>query len=226
MRNVYVVFTVFVAFCALDIGCAADSSPDSEEQVATVRESLTGPTAIWATYGGNCNPTLYNNAGPTMKRWCGAFSTNVFGCSFPVGSDKLGDPAPGCKKDMRVYWTCPNGDAHTSYLGGEAAGESLLLNCPNRYATILDVYYNGAQDPVAVDWRVRDACAYSSQCVIQEETASWLAVEDTLWVRYGCRDAAGNTETRWAGAELVGGGWFTPPTLRLRLSCNYSSSPF
>jgi hypothetical protein len=58
-------------------------------------------SVIDATYGGNCSAVAGTETS-LLRSSCDGRHV----CTFPVDARVIGDPAPGCKKDFRVIWTC------------------------------------------------------------------------------------------------------------------------
>jgi hypothetical protein len=91
-----------------------------------------------ATYGLNCrdlavpagqvNRVRQGNATAAALELCGRATGN---CSFPIDVNRLGDPAPGCRKDFFMLWRC--GDIEKPrqlYIAEEAHGKSAMVTCP------------------------------------------------------------------------------------------------
>jgi len=89
-----------------------------------------------ATYGENCfgsgrstaNPHLAVSGNATYYLWQAC--TGKRDCSYKVRADRLGDPARGCKKDLRVKWICKGApQEHQLELAPEAHGQSARIAC-------------------------------------------------------------------------------------------------
>jgi hypothetical protein len=90
-----------------------------------------------ATYGMNCrNPAT--RSGPLNDVKAGNVTAAVAGncagargtCSFVVDVNRLGDPAPGCGKDLSVFWRCGADETvHRAYVAGEANTQTARLVC-------------------------------------------------------------------------------------------------
>ena len=91
-----------------------------------------------ATYGLNCrnfavptgqvNRVKPGNATGAALEPCGKATGS---CSFTVDVGRMGDPAPGCRKDFLLQWRC--GDLEKTrqlYIAEEANGKTALATCP------------------------------------------------------------------------------------------------
>ena len=91
-----------------------------------------------ATYGMNCrgpvagsgkvNDVKAGNVTAAVAESCaGARKT----CSFVVDVNRIGDPAPGCGKDLSIAWRCgAQATVHRTYVAAEAHGQRIWLRCP------------------------------------------------------------------------------------------------
>ncbi len=91
-----------------------------------------------ATYGLNCqgsvgpggqvNQVKAGNATAAIAKLCTKARDR---CSFVVDVAQIGDPAPGCAKDMSVGWRCgANQAVNQLHRSGEANGQTVSLSCP------------------------------------------------------------------------------------------------
>jgi hypothetical protein len=91
-----------------------------------------------ATYGLNCrdfkvpagqvNRVAAGNATKIALEVCG---TKTESCSFLVDINRLGDPAPGCRKDFSLQWRCGDMEkVQEFYIPDEANGNSATATCP------------------------------------------------------------------------------------------------
>jgi hypothetical protein len=90
-----------------------------------------------ATYGMNClgsvgrsgqvNDVKAGNVTAAVAESCaGARET----CSFVVDVNRIGDPAPGCGKDLSVLWRCGADETiHRAYVAVEANTQRARLAC-------------------------------------------------------------------------------------------------
>jgi hypothetical protein len=91
-----------------------------------------------ATYGLNCrgfavpagqiNRVKVGNATQIALELCGKAKGS---CSVLVDVNRMGDPAPGCRKDFSLQWRC--GDVQKileAYIPDEANGNSATATCP------------------------------------------------------------------------------------------------
>jgi hypothetical protein len=81
-----------------------------------------------ATYGGNCGAPEGNATRPLSEACDGRDA-----CSYVADRAALGDPAPGCAKDLVVRWSCPGEAAgtRTFAVAPEAGlGSIVALACP------------------------------------------------------------------------------------------------
>ena len=92
-----------------------------------------------ATYGLNCdgvavlpgqvNRLKQGNATAQIARIC---DNAIEDCTFIVDVRDLGDPAPGCAKDLRISWRCSRNDkGHRLRVAEEAHTKSVTLACGN-----------------------------------------------------------------------------------------------
>jgi hypothetical protein len=52
-------------------------------------------------------------------------------CNFVADTRDLGDPAPGCAKDLSITWRCSRDDkTHKLNVAGEAHSKPVALSCP------------------------------------------------------------------------------------------------
>lgn len=91
-----------------------------------------------ASYGLNCrdfkvpagqvNRVKEGNATGTALDACGK---TVGSCTFTIDVNRMGDPAPGCQKDFRLYWKCGDmDDVRNFYIPEEANMKSATVTCP------------------------------------------------------------------------------------------------
>jgi hypothetical protein len=91
-----------------------------------------------ATYGLSCQsfavaPGLVNsvkpgNATAAVARIC---ENAMDDCNFVADTRDLGDPAPGCAKDLSITWRCSLDDkTHKLQVAGEAHSKPVALSCP------------------------------------------------------------------------------------------------
>lgn len=78
-----------------------------------------------ATYGASCG-LPDGNVTQALKAACDGKRT----CVYRVNLQVLGDPAPGCRKDFSVQWSCGGGSGGSSYAPAEAGlGSKVSLFC-------------------------------------------------------------------------------------------------
>ncbi len=91
-----------------------------------------------ATYGMNCRGTAARsgqvsdvkagNATVAIAEGCAGARKM---CSFVVDVRRLGDPAPGCGKDLSVFWRCGADESiRRAYVAAEANAQMARLACP------------------------------------------------------------------------------------------------
>lgn len=91
-----------------------------------------------ATYGMNCqgsagpggkvNLVRAGNATAAIGKICGNARES---CAFVVDVNQIGDPAPGCGKDLSIGWRCGADESvHRMHVAAEAHGKSISLVCP------------------------------------------------------------------------------------------------
>jgi hypothetical protein len=81
-----------------------------------------------ATYGASCGQPA-GNVTEYVSSTCNREDT----CKYHVQWERIGDPAPGCKKDFSVQWVCSNGTAGSAYAPAEAGyGSIVTLKCSDR----------------------------------------------------------------------------------------------
>jgi hypothetical protein len=91
-----------------------------------------------ATYGRNCQGyvpqlqrTFVVKAGNVTDAVSASCSVRHGLCTYVVDVNRLGDPAPGCSKDMTVEWRCGSDQSpHTDHLNAEANTQTAYLRCP------------------------------------------------------------------------------------------------
>jgi len=82
-------------------------------------------TVLTAWYGQSCN-TQHGNVTAHMKSRCDGKET----CQYVVDAVQLGDPAPGCAKNLVVLYACQgNASVRLSQVGAEANGKTVALTC-------------------------------------------------------------------------------------------------
>jgi hypothetical protein len=91
--------------------------------------NYSGMAVLGATYGRNCGAT-YNNAVGKLGDACNGEMV----CDYVVDYRVLGDPTPGCAKDLQVSYYCagkPKGLIHrVAYVAPEAGfGSVVHLTC-------------------------------------------------------------------------------------------------
>ncbi len=77
-----------------------------------------------ATYGANCG-AYRGNVSNDVSDSCSGNNQ----CKYLVLTKHLGDPVRGCRKDFSIEYSCGRGPVQTAYVGGEANGQKLNLNC-------------------------------------------------------------------------------------------------
>ena len=91
-----------------------------------------------ATYGMNCrgpvagsgrvNDVKAGNATAAVAESC-AGTRKI--CTFVADVNRMGDPAPGCGKDLSIGWRCGAEETvHRTYVAGEAHAQRIWLRCP------------------------------------------------------------------------------------------------
>ena len=104
-----------------------DQNPNTQGG-RSMAQAQSQPAAIGvasATYGGSCKAPK-GNATQAVQAACNGKSS----CQYTVNHLALGDPAPGCRKDFAVAWTCGTGTGGSAWLPGEASGATVNLSCP------------------------------------------------------------------------------------------------
>jgi hypothetical protein len=92
-----------------------------------------------ATYGMNCqgsagpggkvNRVQVGNATAAIAKICANAKES---CTFVVDVTQIGDPAPGCGKELSVGWRCGADEiVHRVQVAGEAQGKRISLVCPS-----------------------------------------------------------------------------------------------
>lgn len=80
---------------------------------------------LTAWYGQSCG-AAHGNVTAHVKSRCDGRPT----CQYGVDAGALGDPAPGCPKNMVVVFACTNQPSvRLSQIVGEANGKTLVLSC-------------------------------------------------------------------------------------------------
>ncbi|MBI5542421.1 MAG: hypothetical protein HY901_00920, partial [Deltaproteobacteria bacterium] len=80
---------------------------------------------VSATYGKSCGRAQGNATGIVSEACRGTRGQ----CSYKA--DNLGDPAPGCAKDLEITYSCGvDPTLKTARVEGEAAGRTAVLDCP------------------------------------------------------------------------------------------------
>jgi len=90
-----------------------------------------------ATYGLNCrgftvapgqvNRVKEGNATAPIARLC---ESAIEDCSFIADVRELGDPAPGCPKDLSIAWRCSRDDEpHRLHVAEEAHSKRVKIMC-------------------------------------------------------------------------------------------------
>jgi hypothetical protein len=160
-----------------------------------------------ATYGGNCDSTLNNNVKYQLSKQC----DNTSDCYFRVDNDLLGDPSPGCSKNLRVMYTCTVPGATNPQVQNQAIfyqGDSAHLSCklPINKVSVMSASYGIGCNPQLVGnvgHSVRTLCDNKSQCSIKTDVAtlgdpgsnSTTCIND-LTVFYKCRPNQQNPFTK------------------------------
>jgi hypothetical protein len=91
-----------------------------------------------ATYGLNCrdfkvaaglvNRVKPGNATQNALELCGKAKGS---CAVPVDANRIGDPAPGCRKEFLLHWRCGDMErVYEDYVPDEANGNSATATCP------------------------------------------------------------------------------------------------
>jgi hypothetical protein len=91
-----------------------------------------------ATYGMNCqgsagpggkvNLVKAGNATAVIGKICANARES---CAFVFDVNQIGDPAPGCGKDLSIGWRCGADEAvHRVHVAAEAHAKSISLVCP------------------------------------------------------------------------------------------------
>jgi hypothetical protein len=90
-----------------------------------------------ATYGLSCQSAPWSRQTSQVKlgNVTDAISASCSGthklCAYVVDVNRLGDPAPGCGKDLTVEWRCgANKEPHRYHLDPEANTQTAYLGCP------------------------------------------------------------------------------------------------
>ena len=109
-------------------------------------DHLSGPTdpdadlikITQASYGLNCRnsasgarQTFQGQAGNATDAAVASCSGTRKLCAYLVDVRRLGDPAPGCGKDLTVEWRCGSDQAPRAFhLAAEANGQTVYIACP------------------------------------------------------------------------------------------------
>jgi hypothetical protein len=91
-----------------------------------------------ATYGMNCqgsagpggraNLVKAGNATAAIAKNCAEARES---CAFVFNVNQIGDPAPGCGKDLSIGWRCGADETvHRLHVAAEAHSKSISLTCP------------------------------------------------------------------------------------------------
>jgi hypothetical protein len=91
-----------------------------------------------ATYGMNCqgsvgpggrvNQVQVGNANAAIAKICDKARES---CAFAVDVNQIGDPAPGCAKDLSISWRCGAEEmVHRVHVAAEAHSKNISLTCP------------------------------------------------------------------------------------------------
>jgi hypothetical protein len=91
-----------------------------------------------ATYGMNCQGSVApsgqvsqvkaGNATAAIAKMCTGAREN---CAFVVDVSQIGDPAPGCGKDLSISWRCRSDETiQRRHVAAEAHSKSISLACP------------------------------------------------------------------------------------------------
>lgn len=87
-----------------------------------------------ANYGANCQSFFTNARRLSSGNWTNSLRNECSDkkvCLFRIGTDRLGDPATGCRKDFSVSYRCaPGGVQTTITVPPEAEGYVVTLSCP------------------------------------------------------------------------------------------------
>ncbi|MEQ8832479.1 MAG: hypothetical protein RLW87_21920 [Alphaproteobacteria bacterium] len=117
----------------LGIEVPTDYLPDellghfAPEAVTARAETLTGITAVAATYGASCG-AVPGNATASVATDC----LGKEQCDYSIDVYRLGDPAGGCSKDFKVDWQCADdAEPHSLYVEDEAGypAQTIQLVC-------------------------------------------------------------------------------------------------
>ena len=90
-----------------------------------------GINVLTAWYGQSCS-TQHGNVTAHVKSRCDGRGS----CDYPVSADVLGDPAPGCAKNIVVMYACQGQtEVRLAQLPAEAHGRALRFSCDVKRAT-------------------------------------------------------------------------------------------
>ncbi|MCP3415716.1 acyltransferase [Bradyrhizobium brasilense] len=86
-------------FVALIVAAATYATQAATGQTVTEE----GISVVAGTYGGNCRSiAVRGNATPALAAVCNGKDE----CTFKIGMEQIGDPAPGCPKEFTAAWIC------------------------------------------------------------------------------------------------------------------------
>jgi hypothetical protein len=106
------IISALAGLAALAVGGAALAQPGGIDVVA-------------GTYGQSCG-VRYGNVTGDLRHACDGQQS----CDYTVDVNRLGDPAPGCRKDYVAEWRCPDGQTHRAGAPAEAGfGSVVRLQC-------------------------------------------------------------------------------------------------
>jgi hypothetical protein len=152
------------------------SPPAADPQPAAPAFTLTVRSAI---YGENCpfNPDDKGkqDVTPIFTEFCKREPTGL--CRYPVQAGVLGDPSQGCRKALRIRYTCSGGNVEITkeaFIAAEASGNYALLQCSGGDGAIRSSVEQGV-DRAGSDYRnfwlsrpetklCQDACLQDARC--------------------------------------------------------------
>ena len=84
-----------------------------------------GIHVVAGTYGASCG-VRWGNVTQDLAATC----DGRWRCEYRVDVNRIGDPAPGCRKDYVARWRCPSGRIRTTSAPPEAGyGAVVRLSC-------------------------------------------------------------------------------------------------
>lgn len=135
--------------------------------VSTGGAGVEGLTITSATYGENCGAPSGN-----VTSFVGASCSGRDICDYKVNPQVTGDPARGCQKDLRIAYTCSDGEQKLAFVAAEASrGQAAALSCAPVAGSGPRISVNSASygqncnaAPGNVTAHIANACNGKDQC--------------------------------------------------------------